>query len=67
MSNDMKKVNLMGMKPEHDLILGDRVSPLKKHSLDATETDKPVIDIAPSINRTSTDARAQARFLSMFK
>ena len=68
-TKDMKKVNLMGIKPEHDLILKDRksISPGKNHPFDNYEMEKPIIDVGSAINRASGDPRTQARFLSTVK
>jgi len=69
-TNDMKSVNLIGHKPEHDLILKDRgtSSPSKKGKEAVNlSMEKPILDINKVLNRATHDPRSQALFLNEIK
>lgn len=66
----MRKVNLIGHRKGHDLILKDRApnSPGKKGGdFVNLSMEKPILDISKALNRGTTDPRTQALFVNEIK
>ena len=70
-TSDMRQIELLQERPEHDFLMKDRQRTTPKHYLanlaNNIEMNKPIIDVNEAVNRNSSDPRAQAQLLSLIK
>ena len=73
-TNDMRKVNLIGFQTDYDLMMKDKIDlsiengpKSRGHNHQVATMEKPILNIKAHINRNSNDTRAQTNFIREVK